>query len=112
MAQQSIDNAPPLSRPTVSTKPPPRDDEFTGVWTFVWIIVGVKLAMLIAIVWFAARSSADMSLLAAMHWYFLLIPMLAIAGPLLFKLRLRKVRRKRAQLQASEWMVGELRNTR
>lgn len=112
MTQQSIHDAPPLSTTTVGSKPPPRDDEYPGLWTFVWIIVGVKLAMLIAIVWFAARSSADMSLLVAMHWYFLLIPMGAIAGPLLFKARLRKVRRKRAQLQASEWMVDELRDIR
>jgi hypothetical protein len=112
MTEQSIHQAPPLSPRSVDSEPPPRDDEFTGVWTFVWILVGVKLAMLIAIVWFAARSKADLSLLAAMHWYFLLIPIGAIAGPLLFQARLRRVRRKRAQLQASEWMVDELRNTR
>jgi len=112
MTQQSIDNAPPVPTTSVDTKPPPRDDEFTGVWTFVWILFGCKFAMLIAILWFATRSSQDISLLAATHWFFLLIPALAVAGPLLFQARLRKVRRKRAQLQAAEWMVDELRNTR
>src|SRR5687768_8477678 len=112
MTQRSIHHSPPLSPASVDTEPPPRDDEFVGLWTFVWILFGIKVAMLIVILWFATRSSEDMSLLAATHWFFLLIPVLAVAGPLLFQARLRKVRRKRAQLQASEWMVDELRDSR
>jgi hypothetical protein len=112
MTQQSINKSPPVSTTSVDFQPPPRDDGLPGVWTFVWILFTVKFMMLAVILWFAAGSSEDMQLLAAMHWFFLPIPILAIAGPLLFRMRLRKVRRKRAQLQASEWMMDELRTTR
>ena len=111
MTQQSTDQSPPMATNPVEMKQEPRDDEFVGLWAFVWILFGFKAIMLVAIVWFATRSSEDMSVLAATHWFFLLIPILAVAGPLMFQMRLRKVRRKRAALQASEWMVDELRNT-
>jgi len=111
MSQQSTDHLPPLSRPTVDTQPDSEEDEWAGLWPFIWILFGFKVAMLICIVWFATRSSEDLSILAATHWFFLLIPMFAVIGPLAYQWRLRKVRRRRAQLQASEWMVDELRDT-
>lgn len=111
MTWQSTDQISPLTDTSFDAKPEPRDDEFVGLWAFVWILFGFKAVMLLAILWFATRSSEDMSVLAATHWFFLLIPALAIAGPLMFQMRLRRVRRKRAELQASEWMVDELRNT-
>ena len=112
MTRQSTNQVSPQAELLADPKPEPRDDEFVGLWAFVWILFGFKLIMLLAILWFATRSSDDMSVLAATHWFFMLIPILAIAGPLMFQMRLRKVRRRRAALQASEWMVGELRNTR
>ncbi len=111
MSQQSTDHMPPLSRPTVDTESEPSDDEWVGLWPFIWILFGFKVAMLLCIVWFATRSREDVSILAATHWFFLLIPMIAVMGPLAYQWRVRKVRRRRAQLQAQEWMVDELRNT-
>jgi hypothetical protein len=112
MAQQSVDHVPPITPRTAETETEPRDDEFVGLWPFIWILFGFKFAMLICIVWFATRSRSDFSILAATHWFFLLIPMIAIMGPMAYQWRVRKVRRRRAQLQASEWMVDELRDTR
>ena len=103
MTQQSIDHMPPMSRPLVAADPEPRDDEFIGLWPFIWILFGFS------ILWFATRSREDMSVLAATHWFFLLIPMFAVMGPLGYQWRVRRVRRKRAQLQAAEWMRDELR---
>ena len=111
MSQQSTDHSPPLSPSPVGTVPEPSDDEWVGLWPFIWILFGFKVAMLICIVWFATRSREDISILAATHWFFLLIPMFAVMGPLAYHWRLRRVRRRRAQLQAQEWMVDELRNT-
>ena len=111
MTQQSIDQMPPMARPVVEAGAEPRDDEFIGLWPFIWILFGFKLIMLLSILWFATRSREDMSVLAATHWFFMLIPMFAVMGPLGYQWRVRRVRRKRAQLQAAEWMVDELRKT-
>ena len=112
MTQQSTDQSPPQSSVSIGTDRDPSDDDWEGLWPFIWILFGFKVAMLICIVWFATRSREDVSILAATHWFFLLIPMFAVIGPLAYQWRLRKVRRRRAQLQAQEWMVDELRNTR
>jgi hypothetical protein len=112
MSQQSTDHSPPLSPSPVDAIPEPDDDEWEGLWPFIWILFGFKVEMLICIVWFATRSREDFSILAATHWFFILIPMFAVMGPLAYQWRVRKVRRRRAQLQAQEWMIEELRNTR
>ena len=112
MTWQSTDHSPPLSPSSVDAAPEPSDDEWVGLWPFIWILFGFKLAMLICIVWFATRSREDFSILAATHWFFLLIPFFAVMGPLAYQWRVRRVRRRRAQLQAQEWMVDELRSTR
>jgi hypothetical protein len=110
MAQQSVDHFPPPTPRTTDPQPEPRDDEFVGLWPFIWILFGFKVVMLLCIVWFATRSREDVSILAATHWFFMLIPMIAVMGPLAYQWRVRKVRRRRARLQASEWMVDELRD--
>src|SRR6478672_796157 len=63
MSQQSTDQMPPLSRPTVDTESEPSDDEWVGLWPFIWILFGFKVAMLLCIVWFqeASRSARHLS---------------------------------------------------
>ena len=112
MTLQSIDRSPPLTVTPVEEIPPPNSEERFNIWPFVWVIFAFKFITLFATWWYAARSSEATTILAATHWFWLFIPMIAIGGPLAFHYRLRRVRRKRAQLQASEWMVGELRDTR
>jgi hypothetical protein len=112
MARQSTDHSQPLSPVSVDTKAEPRDDEWVGLWPFIWILFGFKVAMLVCIVWFATRSREDLSILAATHWFFMLIPIFAVMGPLAYQWRVRRVRRRRARLQAQECMLDELRNTR
>ena len=88
------------------------EDEAFSIWPFVWILFGFKLATATIIWWFAAGSSGTYSILAGTHWFWLLIPILAMSGPAAYQWRLRRVRRKRARLQAAELMVDELRPTR
>lgn len=108
MTQQSIDHSPPLIRVPV-TREPPREEERVNIWPYVWILFGFKIVTVGATWWYASRSREATSILAATHWFWIFIPLLAIGGPMLFQYRLRRVRRKRAQLQAAEWMVDELR---
>lgn len=82
-----------------------RAAERTTVWTFVWTLFVFKMATVAIIVWVAGGSRHAGVLLAATAWYFLIIPAIAIAGPLLFYLRLRRVRARRKRLQRAEWML-------
>lgn len=106
MTRHSIGQAP------VTTRPPPPEEEHASIWPYVWILFVFKFVTVGATWWYASRSSEATSILAVTHWFWLFIPLVAIAGPLLFQVRLRKVRRRRAALQASEWMVDELRGNR
>jgi hypothetical protein len=38
-------------------------------------------------------------------WYYLAVPIFAVSGPLLFYMRLRRVRARRERLRRAEWMV-------
>lgn len=110
MAQATIDRSPPLpAEKSVSASPrPPREESF-NVWPFVWTLFAFKLVTLAATWWFAIRSNETNAVLGATHWFWLFIPLIAISGPFMYQWRVRRVRRKRAQLQAAEWMVEELR---
>jgi hypothetical protein len=81
-------------------------EERRAVWGFVWVLFGFKMATVIAI-FAAARSEEAAVLLAATTWYFLPIPVVAVAGTLLFRYRLHKVRRRREQLRRAEWLLDE-----
>src|SRR5688500_7046602 len=81
-------------------------DERRAVWGFIWVLFGFKLATVVAI-FAVARSEEAAVLLAATTWYFLPIPVVAVAGTLLFRYRLHKVRRRREQLRRAEWLLDE-----
>ncbi len=84
---------------------PSRDQVMPMAWLLVWTIYCVKLAMMLAIFW-ATGSLEPMALVTITTWFWL-GPALAIAAsPAAFKVRLRKVRRRRAALIASEWSAG------
>lgn len=112
MTWQQSAGTPPVPTVPIETKAPPRKpQELTSVWPFVWILFGFKFATALIIWWFAAGSEGTYSILASTHWFWMIIPLLAMAGPAAYQWRLRRVRRKRARLQAAEWMVDELRST-
>jgi hypothetical protein len=81
------------------------DDEETTAWAFIWTLFAFKLATGIAIFWAAGWTKDAGEILGATHWFFLFVPAFAIAAPLTYQWRVRKARRRRRQLQRSEWMI-------
>jgi hypothetical protein len=80
------------------------EDEKVPVRVFLWTLFTFKILTALAIAWAAGSWEAG-ALLTATTWPFLVVPAMGIAGPVLFYLRLRRVRKRREQLRQSEWMV-------
>ena len=80
------------------------EDSKAAAWTFVGMILAFKVVTSIIIFVMAPTAHAFIFLLV-MQWYWLLLPIPLIAVPLMFWLRLRRVRKKRRQLILSEWAV-------
>ena len=74
---------------------------------FIWILFAFKMETVAAVVWAAGDSSEAWILLSATTWPWLIIPGIVIFGWLTFRLRLRRARARRIELQRSEWMVDE-----
>jgi hypothetical protein len=91
------------ARPGGRVEPAP-DDEQSVVWVFLWTLFAFKIATAVAIFWMS-RSWETGALLTATTWHFMVIPAAAVAGPAVFYLRLRRVRRRREQLRRAEWML-------
>jgi hypothetical protein len=96
----------------MSQEPPGRpivydDDEGTppSVWVLIWTIYVAKLATLVLVIW-AAHDYEATALVAATTWPWLALAGALGVGPLVFQLRLRRVRAKRAQLHRAEWLIS------
>ncbi len=75
-----------------------------AVWGFLWTLFAFKI-LTVGVIWWAATGTGEsLAMIAATTWYWLLIPIAAITGPLLFRLRLVRMRRRRRQLRQAEWM--------
>lgn len=76
-----------------------------SAWAFLWTLFAFKIVT-VGVIWFAATSthSDELPLIVATTWYWFLIPLAAISGPLLYRWRLVKLRRRRDQLRVAEWM--------
>lgn len=74
-----------------------------AVWGFVWTLFCFKIATVVLIFYAAEASGESFWILLTTTWYWLIIPVVAIMGPLAYQIRLRQVRRRRAQLQREEW---------
>ncbi|MPZ14713.1 MAG: hypothetical protein GEU73_09885 [Chloroflexi bacterium] len=75
-----------------------------ALWTLVGIFVVFKLAttaMMIAA--HPGAVEATIAMFVAFHWPFVLVGAVLGAGPLLFWLRLVRVRAKRKKLTLAEW---------
>jgi|SRR5680860_653639 len=78
-------------------------DERATVWAFLWVLFGFKMAT-IGIIWYVAAGSGEsLMMIAVTTWYWLVIPIGAIAGPLLVRWRMIKMRRRRDELRKAEW---------
>ncbi len=81
-------------------------DGQSAAWAFLWTLFLFKLATVGIIIYAASGSGESLVMTVATTWYWLIIPALALAGPLLVRWRMIRLRRKREQLRASEWNVG------
>ena len=80
-------------------------DEKSTVWAFVWTLFAFKIVTVVATFWAAAGSLESGVILLATNWFWLLLPVFAVAGPLAFHYRLRKARRRRLTMVRAEWML-------
>ncbi len=91
----------------MATKSPSSDPDQEGVaaaWAFVWILFAFKM-ITVALIFYHLRTVETGVILAVTTWYWLPVIGLMIAGPLLFRLRLRRLRARREALRRAEWMV-------
>jgi hypothetical protein len=101
---------PPTIAPPKATEPyrepvapgPPEDT--TTAWIFLWTLFGVKLILIGVLLW-VSWSEVSLVMVAASSWFWLVLPVVALAGPVAFRWRLIKQRRRAAALRRSEWLV-------
>ena len=77
-----------------------------GVWLLLGAIGGAKLGTIVIILW-ASRATDIAPLVAVTTWYWLVVAAVLVASPVLFRVRLRRVRAKRERLRRAEWMLLE-----
>lgn len=82
------------------------DDRGT-VWGFIWVLFLFKIGTVAATIWAAGFTSEAGYILSITTWPWLIIPALALSGPLLYQYRIRRVRRRKAAMQLAEWMIEE-----
>ncbi len=106
-----VAQSPPQSPPTTTVRPtyrepipPAKPDDSVPVWAFVWTLFGFKMAI-VAVIVYSHPGHATNLLVLATTWFWLIIPAFAVAGPIAFRRRLWKVRRQRAALRRSEWLM-------
>lgn len=75
-------------------------------WLLIWTIYVVKFVMIFVIFW-SAHSFEPAVLVAATTWFWLGPAIAIAAGPAAFRMRLRRVRKRRARLMEAEWVVAD-----
>lgn len=81
-------------------------DDHVAAWAFVWVLFVFKMAT-VFLIWWSSRSYETGVFLVATTWFWAAIPIIACAAPITFRWRLMKARKRRAQLQRSEWFVDD-----
>ncbi len=93
----------------VPQSPDTSDDETEGsasVWGFLIALFIFKLVTVGVIFWHMQTWESGV-ILGATLWYWFPPLILLGAGPVLFYLRLRRIRRRRAELRRAEWMLDD-----
>ena len=116
MARRSDDALTPDRLPGGTRPDPPGGDggadaeQVVTTTRYVWLLLGsiafAKLGTILIIVW-ASRPGEVAALVTATTWHWLPIAGALLAGPILFRVRLRRVRAKREALRRAEWMLPE-----
>ena len=77
-----------------------------SVWYLLGAIATAKLVT-IGVVLGLAWSGETGLWAAATTWHWLVVAVALLAGPILFRLRLRRVRARREMLRRAEWMIED-----
>ena len=80
-------------------------DGQSAAWVFLWTLFVFKMVTVGIIIYAASGTGESLVVVLATTWYWFIIPVLALAGPMLIRWRMIKLRRRREQLRASEWNV-------
>ena len=78
-----------------------------GAWTLVWTLVVMKIVT-IGVVVLAARRAEAGALFAVITWHWLVLLGALLVAPVVFRVRLRRVRARRTALLRAEWMMDEV----
>jgi hypothetical protein len=78
-----------------------------NVWLLLGTIGAAKLGTLVVILW-ASHSLGSVALIVVTIWPWFVVAGMLIAGPALFRYRLRRVRAKREQLWREEWTIDDV----
>lgn len=79
------------------------NDARRAVWGFLWILFVFKIVT-VGIIWYVAAGSGEsLSMIAATTWYWLIIPVAALSGPLLYRWRMIQVRKRRERFVTAEF---------
>lgn len=93
----------------IPQSPDSADEEAEGaasVWGFLIALFIFKLVT-VAVIFWHMRTLESGIILGATLWYWFPPLILLGAGPVLFYLRLRRVRKRRDELRRAEWMIDE-----
>jgi membrane protein YdbS with pleckstrin-like domain len=105
-----VGGSPPAElRATMASVPSPQrqeEDGRTAAFAFLWVLIGFKVVTMI-LIFVHLRSVNSLLILVATFWYWLPIIGFLVAGPLIFRYRLMRMRARREQLRRSEWMVEQ-----
>ena len=97
-----------FERKTIHMTRDQTDDDRATVWGFIWVLFIFKIATVGATIWAAGWTSEASYILSITTWPWLIIPAIACSGSLVYQYRVRRVRRRRAELQLAEWMIGDV----
>lgn len=91
----------------MAATPVSHDDEDEGngsAWGFLWVLFAFKIVTVGLIFWHL-RTVQSGIIIGATIWYWFPLFGILLAGPLLFRYRLRRVRARREELRRAEWML-------
>ena len=77
-----------------------------GAWALVWTLVTMKVLTILVVVLAARRAEAG-TLFAVITWHWVVVLGALLAAPVLFRVRLRRVRSRRAELMREEWLLAD-----
>jgi hypothetical protein len=81
-------------------------EESVSAWGFIWVLFAFKIVTVVLIFWNDITYKAG-AVRGATTWYFAIVPLFAFGGPILYRWRLYRIRRRRAHLRRAEWVLSD-----